>query len=202
MELATGLVAILVAWWAVSAWRTRAYERAMALRRITFHEARDVYRDSWAFDFVEMLVLYEYRVLDWPPIESNTLYVLRRSDGPRWEIRLHPDCEPYMLAALERDAEQYRDIWDAEEVAERRRSIHRSTREWKSLDNHQAAQVETHYQLFLTRYTPTEPTARLDDVWRRLVAFEQDHEKRRSSAAAAPRGKIPDQIRPQRRRHQ
>jgi len=114
------------------------------------------------------------------------LYLLRRSDGPRWEVLLHPKSKSYLLAQLERDSAQ--DGLNANRVQERRESIHKSALEWSAVDGRHAAQLETHYQLFLRRYTPTDSiNATLDEVWQRLVSLEESRGKQ-TLPLASPTG--------------
>ncbi|WP_426745564.1 hypothetical protein VZQ01_32245 [Myxococcus faecalis] len=159
--------------------RAKRFQRAMALRRMTVHKRQDVFSDTWEFDFVEMAMLYEYRVFDWPPIESDSLYALRRCGDSHWEVQLSPDSAEERLREIERDA-QTSATMSAEDVSRLRESILKHRDGWRRLDDHMAAQLDTHFKLFIAGYEPVTPDFSLEVLWRRMLALKREKEKRGS----------------------
>lgn len=191
--------------------RARSAMKAMALRRIILRVGRAAPKDKWIFDFFELRMLHKHRVMNHPPTDSSTLYLLRRIDGPHWEVLMHPKCSTYRLAQLERDMAK---LENAEHLKpnhfhEKQESINKSALEWEAVDERHTAQLEKHYQVFLRNYTPTKPSRApdknndwalpprgefphpgslvsalyppLDVVWQYLVTTEERREKRLSS---------------------
>jgi hypothetical protein len=175
------VVALLAGLWAWSTWRERRYTSAIALRRPEIHERKDVFSDYWVFDFVEMLMVHEYSVYDWPGITRYSLYGLRRVGESHWESQQTPESVNESLAELERDA---LGTWALrpEQMAERRDALLRN--EWRRLDDHMAARLDAHYKLFLVRYRPIKADS-LTMHWGRLTAILRDRELRQAERAAA-----------------
>jgi len=83
MELAIALAAIVVGMWAAHTWSTHTGKKAMEFRRIEFHEAKDVFRDSWAFDFVEMSIIHLLNLTRCTSYAAAMGHVGRSSCTPR-----------------------------------------------------------------------------------------------------------------------
>ncbi|WP_426756483.1 hypothetical protein [Myxococcus sp. Y35] len=177
MEITLGFAALWAVWWAWRAMRTKRFQRAMDLRRMTIHKRQDVFADTWEFDFVEMALLYEYRVFDWPPVESNSLYALRRCGDSHWEVQLMWESAEDRLREIDRDAKSSLPMSE-DEVSRLRASIRKQRDGWRQLDDHMAAQLDTHYKLFLASYEPVTPDFRLEDLWRRMTALKREREAR------------------------
>jgi hypothetical protein len=186
MELGYVLVAASVLLWARSAWTKRRNERLVALRRVEIDESKDVLRWLWTFDFVEMLLVNDYTVHDWPPTESHDLFELRRRDGPTWEVRLHPDAVPEALKDLERSARE--PFADPESLAERRAKI--TDGKWMSVRNDLTQTMETRYQLFVRNYDPSVDVevVPLAVYWRSRLAFQRQREAKEDAAEVARKG--------------
>ncbi|QRN94602.1 hypothetical protein JRI60_36570 [Archangium violaceum] len=186
MELAYVLVAAIVLLWARSAWKKRRNERLVALRRVEIDERKDVFHWSWTFDFVEMLLVYEYNVYDWPPTESHDLFELRRRDGPTWEMRFHPDTVPEALKDLERSARN--PFAEPEHLAKQRAMI--TDGKWRSVPDDITTTLETRYQLFVRNYDPSVDVevVPLAVYWRRRLAFQRQREEKEDAAEAARKG--------------
>jgi hypothetical protein len=185
VEIVFAVVGLIGVWVLRTTWRDRRNARAVALRRAVFVDRQDVFQDTWTVDFVEMLAVHEYRVFDWPPTEGNTLYELRRLDGPAWQVRIHRECRPELLRDMERSAEEFR--WEPEQVAETRANI--LSPEWQSVGEHRSAEIESHYQVFLRHYDPSVDVeaAGMEDYWRSLLAMQLKREKEREERAKAAR---------------
>lgn len=186
MELAYVLVAATVLLWARSAWKKHRTKRLVALRRVEIDEREDVFHWSWTFDFVEMLLVYEYKVYDWPPTESHDLFEFRRRDGPTWEMRFHPDAVPEALKDLERSARE--PFADPERLAEQRTMI--TGGKWLSVPNDITTTLETSYQLFVHNYDPSidVEVVPLAVYWRRRLALQRQREAKEDAAEAARKG--------------
>jgi hypothetical protein len=185
--IGVGIAVPFFALWIRVNWSARQHAIAMALRRFETYERKDETSYSWTFDFIEMLAIHEIRSLDWPTVEGNDLHKLCRREGPSWEVLLHPECAPYLLASLEQTEQEDKGHWPAEThyVNETKKDIHRRTTEWQALDDHMAAQLEAHYQLFIANYTPIARPESLDEYWRRLVALEKQRKERREKRLAS-----------------
>ncbi|WP_147477294.1 hypothetical protein [Corallococcus sp. AB038B] len=181
MGAAMWVVALFAGLWAWSTWRGRRHATAMALRRPEIHERKDVFSDYWVFDFVEMLMVHEYNVYDWPSITSYSLYALRRVGDAQWEVQQTPESVKESMVELERDARGTGAL-RPERMAKHREALLRN--EWRRLDDHMAARLDTHYKLFLARYRPID-TDSLVAYWERLVALLRDREHRQTERASA-----------------
>lgn len=186
MELAYVLVGAIGLLWARSAWKKRRNERLIALRRVEIDEHKDVFRWSWTFDFVEMLLVYEGIVYDWPPAENHDLFELRRRDGPTWEMRFHPDAVPEALKDLERSA--LNPFANQERLAEQRTMI--TDGKWMSVPNDITTTMEMRYQLFVRNYDPSVDVevVPLAVYWRRRLAFQRQREAKEDAAEVARKG--------------
>lgn len=156
IELALGAVTfVLAAWSILRGVREARVRRMMELRRVWFSERKDRVLEKWYFDLAEMLATYEHRVFGPPQARSHMLYDLRRAEGSRWEVRLHPECLRLRLAALEKDA-----------------AIHATAEEWRPVEAQHASQLELQYQRFLRGYNPkpTLTVVSLVEDWRRWDA--------------------------------
>lgn len=182
MELTCALVAAFVLLWARSAWKRRRNEQLVSLRRVEFDERSDVFHWLWTCDFVEMLLLHDYYVHDWPPTESHDLFMLRRRDGPTWEMCFHPDAVPEALKDLERSGRN--PFMNQKRLAERRAKI--CDGKWMSVPDNITTTLETRYQLFVRNYDPSAnvEVVLLTLIWRRLLAYQRQHEKAEPAAAA------------------
>jgi hypothetical protein len=179
VEITLALAALLAVWWIRSAMRAKRFQRAMDLRRMTVHKRQDVFSDTWEFDFVEMAMLYEYRVYDWPSYESDSLYALRRCGDSHWEVQLSLESAEEQLRVLDRDAKSSVTM-RAEDVSRLHESILKQRDGWRRLDDHMAAQLDTHFKLFLAGYEPVNPDFSLEVLWRRMIALRREREKRES----------------------
>jgi hypothetical protein len=164
------------AWWGWISFRERRRQRAMALRRMEVHKRDGVFYDGWEIDFVEMRMLYSYCVYDYPGVEVDVVYAMRRCGVSHWEKQMLWDSADLELRRLEREAQESDLLKQGFE--ERRQTLLTLRDMWTRIGSQLEAQMETHYQLFLARYESVEPSVSLEEYWRRIIALRHEREQR------------------------
>ncbi len=140
------------------------------------HKREGVFYDGWEIDFVEMRMLYSYCVYDYPGVEVDVVYAMRRCGASHWEKQMLWESADMELRRLEHEAQESDFL--KHRLEERRQTLLTLRDTWTRIGAQLEAQMETHYQLFLSRYEPVEPTVSIDEFWRRIIALRRARDQR------------------------